>query len=76
MMMEGTRLICTRDHMGAEVGDTGTCTFGSDYVPGLDAGRWTVEPDAFPAKSRYGHRAINYWTSEEMLGSWEVARDG
>jgi hypothetical protein len=70
--MKGTRLRATRAHMGVEVGDLGTCTRAEDYVPGLDAGQFTVEPDTFPAASFYGHRAVSYWTREEMLESWRV----
>lgn len=64
------RVVCTRAHMGVEVGERGWITFGAEYVPGWDAGRWTVEPDSFPGGSPYGHRAVNYWTEQELLRSW------
>jgi hypothetical protein len=69
-MFEGMRVIALRSHMGVEEGDLGTVTAGDDYVPGLDAGRFTVQPDDFPKKSFYGHRAVSYWTSQELGESW------
>jgi hypothetical protein len=65
------RVRCTREHMGVSVGDLGTVTEAADYLPGWDAGRFTVQPDTFPEKSLYGHRAVSYWTRQEMLESWE-----
>jgi hypothetical protein len=48
-------------------GDKGTLVFGADYVPGWDAGRWTVELDD-PGDRR--HTAASYWTESEMRESW------
>lgn len=72
-MRVGSRVRCLKAHSGIEVGDLGTFTFGADYVPGWDAGRFTVEVDKFPAESPYGHRAISYWTEAEMAESWAAA---
>lgn len=74
-MRVGSRVRCRKAHMGIEVGDLGTFTFGADYVPGWDAGRFTVEPDLFPGNSPYGHLAVNYWTAVEMSESWEPVDD-
>lgn len=71
MYEQHVRVVCTRAHMGVEEGEFGTIVFGADYLPGWDAGCWTVEPDSFPERSPYGHRAVNYWTREEMFESWK-----
>jgi hypothetical protein len=58
--------------MGVEVGDLGTLDpKGADYVPGWDAGSWSVWPDGFPTASPYGHNAVSYWSEAELLQSWE-----
>lgn len=72
-MKVGTILICTSEHMGVKVGDTGVLNKASDYEPGWDAGWYSVTPDTFPDASPYGHLAVNYWTESEMLESWKVA---
>lgn len=69
-MLIGKRVKCIREHMGAEIGDEGKITQAADYLPGLDAGCFTVCPDDFPEKSLYGHNGISYWTSNEMFDSW------
>jgi hypothetical protein len=74
--MRETRLVCTEAHMGCEVGDTGTYRGdGADYVPGLDAGRYTVWPDRFPEASPYNHNAVSYWSRDEMFASWQPVRE-
>lgn len=75
MAHKGQRVRCTREHMGVEVGAVGTVLQADDYVPGWDAGVFSVAPDSFPAASPYGHRAVNYWTETEMLDSWQILRE-
>ena len=52
-----------------EVGDTGTFTGGADYLPGLDAGQWTV---ALDKPNCYGHRSKPHWTLDELNEYWEL----
>ena len=47
---------------------------GAEYVPGLDAGQYTVWHDSIDPEWPY-HRANNYWTRDEMLRSWEPVPD-
>lgn len=79
MSKRNQRVVCIKTGTyGSPVeGEEGTLVFGADYVPGWDAGRWTVEPDSYPEQSPFGHRAVNYWTEQEMLQSWApLAPDG
>ena len=48
-----------------EIGDTGVITRADDYVPGWDAGMFSVRLDK-------NGKSCNYWTRQEMLESWEV----
>ena len=50
-----------------EIGDTGTYSSGSEYVPGLDASQYVVTLD----NPRGKWSAIPYWTYDEMCKTWE-----
>ena len=52
-----------------EVADTGTWAGGADYIPGLDAGQWTVK---FDKPDFRGHGAKPHWTLDEVNEYWEI----
>ena len=74
-MERNDRMVCikTAPYGTPREGDKGTLVFGADYVPGLDAGRWTVkfeQPEGQPERALFGHAAANYWTESEMRETW------
>lgn len=66
-MQIGDKVVCIKDMYTAKVGDTGVYTFGADYVPGWDAGQFTVTLD----NPRTNHRCSNHWTYQELSDYWK-----
>lgn len=69
-MMIGTKVVAKGDFGSVRAGDTGVYTFGADYVPGWDAGRFDVTLDA--PRSRM--IVQSHWTLSELLSYWTEVR--
>ncbi len=64
----GDRVRLVRPGWGDDEGATGVYEGGADYVPGLDAGCFTVKLDK---PNRFGHLAAAHWTYVEVCETWE-----
>lgn len=53
-------------------GDLGTFEGGAEYVPGWDAGHYSV---ALDEPNLYGHRVANHWTQDEVESAWEKVEE-
>lgn len=79
LLQPNQRMVCVKTGAyGSPVeGEFGIFESGAEYVPGLDAGRWSVkfeQPHTGPREkgsALFAHTCANYWTREEMLESWQ-----
>ena len=70
-MTKGDRVRYVGGGWFTPVGTLGTYEGGADYVPGLDAGCFTVRYDE---PNEVGHLASAHWTYGEVCDCWEVVK--